>query len=179
MKNIFGNYQVWKMNDGGLSKGYVDSFDTQKEAQEYIEKNYILWKNPKWEIVSDSRPMIKTKIKGDNCYTQVCITVIPPQLKKVGDTIELSGKLKFGELIGDFSDGTGAMFIDLNGKTGEIVDCKLDMDRDFYIACIIYTIQFSLFGENVRFCKACSFNYFNGISNLKITPITTEEPLNV
>lgn len=171
MKNIFGDYQVWTMY-GSAYGSYIDSFDTQKEAQDYIEDNYSLWKNPKWEITADSRPTIKTKIKGGYGYDGVCITVKSPGLKKPGDLVKLFGQLKFGELVG-FVHGTSSMYVSLEGKIGEIIDAKL---KDSYEQMdIVYTIKFSLFGENVLFTKVEHFSQYEGISSLKINPIVVDK----
>lgn len=178
MKNIFGNYQVWKMYGNSLSK-YIDSFNTQKEALEYIEQNYSLWKKPKWEIVADSRPIIKTKIKGDNVYDGICITVKSPNLRHIGDKVELTQQsLVIGSFGGNGFFGASKVSVFLTGKTGEIVDAKVKKD-DYDALKIIYTVKFDLFGETLWFYKSESFKDYSGTSEYKITPIISEKALNV
>ncbi len=177
MKNIFGNYQVWTMYGSSIGT-YIDSFNTQKEAQEYIEQNYNIWKKPKWEIVADSRPMIKTKIKGGFNSDEVCITLKSPSLKHVGDTLELASSMVIGEFIGgeEFC-GAGKVSVFLSGKTGEITDAKLK--KDYEGTYIIYTVKFNLFGETLWFYKSENFKKYIGSSEYKITPIVSEKALNV
>lgn len=174
MKNIFGNYQVWTMYGNSLSE-YIDSFDTQNEAQEYIEQNYSLWKNPKWEMVSDSRPIIKTKIKQGYSYDGICITVKSPSLRHVGDKIELSHQsLVVGSFAGNGVFGASKVSVFLTGKTGEIVDAKIETE-DYGGPQIVYTVKFDLFGETLWFYKSEYFKDYSGISQLKISPIVYDK----
>lgn len=171
-KNLHGNYQVWKLNES-LATGFVDSFDTQEEAQEFIEQNFNLWKNPKWEICTDSRPMIKTKIKNNCSYSFVCITLKSLDLLKTGDDIELDGIFTFGEL-----DKGGSQFcMNLNGKTGTVVDCWISKNDHHDDQRICYKIECKIFGETVYFNKTQDFTHFSRKLNdsRTIKPITQKE----
>lgn len=111
--NILGNYQVWlgilNQNFGQCSRSkFVDSFDTQKEAVDFVEQNYTLYSKPKW-VLFDKPSQVETALKKtkNSHYDGVLIATKSSAWHLMGANVKLNGSVQMNDIFFDiFKTGT-------------------------------------------------------------------------